>query len=382
MHSAFDSNLISLFNIAEQQPKMFSEVVKVLLLDSDKSNEKLQVLLKTCFLYFFQLLGISEDDKVSLNALFAQLEGKKQGEMTKDQISKLDFDATCFAFNGPNIKTKACQNHLRAFKRFAKVLVNNLVDVFPSKQSSMTRLLAEIIKFSGSKVRLFRHGFTQVGLEIFHGLLTEVCKLETLKGYFSNGEQSARARVDQINAAIRFFLDQNAVKLAENVVLPRMADVKDFIRKAVYDGISELGPNELKLASKIKNLQLISRLFKGIVAEDASLAAMSALLKICDRTEFLEDKAQRKVLEKSFNEHQLCLLKLAAPSALNVARKTSALAIAILQKMALMFPNTISEEARRQVASCIHSGDAQVRDEAAKFILKVCSDFDDADALL
>ena len=40
--------------------------------------------------------------------------------------------------------------------------------------------------------------------------------------------------------------------------------------------------------------------------------------------------------------------------------------------MAEIFPNSVSEDTKRQIASSVHSCDAQVRDEAAKFILNVC----------
>ena len=40
--------------------------------------------------------------------------------------------------------------------------------------------------------------------------------------------------------------------------------------------------------------------------------------------------------------------------------------------MAEIFPNAVTEDTKRQIASSVHSCDAQVRDEAAKFILNVC----------
>ena len=75
-------------------------------------------------------------------------------------------------------------------------------------------------------------------------------------------------------------------------------------------------------------------------------------------------------------------MMLAMPTLENLTNKTSASAIQLLQCMANFFPNAMSEQAKKQIASCIHSGDAQVRDEAANFLLSVCSDFDDAKSLL
>ena len=66
----------------------------------------------------------------------------------------------------------------------------------------------------------------------------------------------------------------------------------------------------------------------------------------------------------------------------NVMRKTPTLAIPVLQSMASFFPNAISEQAKKQISSSVHSSDAQVRDEAANFIISICSDFDDQNSLL
>lgn len=140
---------------------MFSQVVKTLLTKKQSSVEdKIETLHRTCFLYFFQLLGIKEDDEGTLDTLFGFLKSNKK-ELTKAQMDLIKFDAQAFTFNAPGPgKTKAQQAHLRAFKKFCKVLVSNIVDVFPSLQESMSGLVSEILKFTNCKLRLFRHGFT------------------------------------------------------------------------------------------------------------------------------------------------------------------------------------------------------------------------------
>ena len=75
-------------------------------------------------------------------------------------------------------------------------------------------------------------------------------------------------------------------------------------------------------------------------------------------------------------------MQLALPTPENVAKKTPALAIAVLESMASFFPNNFTEQSKKQIASCLHSCDASVRDQAAKFLLSICSDFDDANSLL
>ncbi len=63
-------------------------------------------------------------------------------------------------------------------------------------------------------------------------------------------------------------------------------------------------------------------------------------------------------------------------------RRTPTLAIPVLENMAGFFPNALTEQSKMQIVSCLHSGDPQVRDEASKFLLSVCSDFDDYNSLL
>jgi len=109
---------------------------------------------------------------------------------------------------------------------------------------------------------------------------------------------------------------------------------------------------------------------------------MQALLKITARMKVSTDEAQLKLLEKAFTEAQMNLLALAVPTPDNVMRKTPPLAIALLQSMESFFPNSLALQSKKHVASSIHSGDAQVRDEAANFLLGVCSDFDDISTLL
>ena len=76
--SAYDPSIISLYKIAEQRPKMFQKAVKSLLTPSNESSDQMQTLLQTCFLYFFQLLGIKEDDMASMDILFGHLKTAKR----------------------------------------------------------------------------------------------------------------------------------------------------------------------------------------------------------------------------------------------------------------------------------------------------------------
>lgn len=73
---------------------------------------------------------------------------------------------------------------------------------------------------------------------------------------------------------------------------------------------------------------------------------------------------------------------LALPSPMNILMKTPTLAIPVLSCMASFFPATLTEQAKKQISSSIYCADNQIRDEAANFLLSVCSDFDDQNSLL
>ena len=58
-------------------------------------------------------------------------------------------------------------------------------------------------------------------------------------------------------------------------------------------------------------------------------------------------------------------------------------AIQILERIATLFPKALAAESIKNIANCIRFKiHQQVRDEAANFLLSVCSDFDDAKSLL
>ena len=73
---------------------------------------------------------------------------------------------------------------------------------------------------------------------------------------------------------------------------------------------------------------------------------------------------------------------MALPTTDNLTRRTPHYAIPLIQNMGQSFPNTLTMQMKQQVASSIHSSDAHTRDEAANFILNICSDLDDVNSLL
>ena len=53
-----------------------------------------------------------------------------------------------------------------------------------------------------------------------------------------------------------------------------------------------------------------------------------------------------------------------------------------MTSMVGLFPKCLATDSIRHVSSCVHNGSPAIRDEAANFLLTICSDFDDANSLL
>ena len=50
--------------------------------------------------------------------------------------------------------------------------------------------------------------------------------------------------------------------------------------------------------------------------------------------------------------------------------------------MVSLFKTCLAKDSIKHICSCVHSGHPAIRDEAANFLLNICSDFDDANSLL
>lgn len=163
---AFDGTL-SLNQITISQPARLKKVI----------DEQLQTaqtpFLKTIFLYFFEVMGVSKDDGQTLKVLFERLLERKSNvgnekdftKVEQDQL-KINMDACIFIST-----TKSAGAQLRQFKRVVKLLVSSLIDLYPAKKELLAPLVTEIRNFSRVKMRVVRFVFTQIGLQIFKQLL-------------------------------------------------------------------------------------------------------------------------------------------------------------------------------------------------------------------
>jgi len=160
----------SLFAVFAAQPAQLKNVVDDLLVAKTDSKE---TVMRTVFLYFFQLTGIASDDHATLKIMFDFIEkklssGGKPKEMTKEQQDSLKFDVDAAAILGQG---KLAQLHLRHFKKFCKLFVANLVDLFPAKKDVLIDIIREVCNLTRLKVRIARYAFTCIGMHLLKHLL-------------------------------------------------------------------------------------------------------------------------------------------------------------------------------------------------------------------
>ena len=62
-------------------------------------------------------------------------------------------------------------DHKKAFKRFSKLLITNLVDMYPQRKEVLPALVKKVVALAGSKQRLIRLSFTQISIQLLKHIL-------------------------------------------------------------------------------------------------------------------------------------------------------------------------------------------------------------------
>jgi hypothetical protein len=177
------AGLLSLFSVCQSQPSTLKSTVDELLLKKQDSNA-----FRVVFLYFFQMAGVDAKDNKTLATLFEFIDAKpsnsgKAKEMSKELQDSLKFDIDQAMIFG---QSKLAQTHLRLFKKLCKLLVNNLVDLFPAKKDFLIDVIQEVCNLSRLRVRLVRYAFTYIGMILLKNLLAQAHSLEVLHNQFKS----------------------------------------------------------------------------------------------------------------------------------------------------------------------------------------------------
>ena len=138
-----------------------------------KERESKNEVIRVVFLYFFQMCGIAKDDEKTLSTLFDFVQktnsnAGKPKEMTVAQQDSLKFNVDQAMIFGQG---KQAQIHLRHFKKFCKLFVANLVDIYPARSELLVEITREVCNLARFRIRLVRYAFTLIGMQIMKNLL-------------------------------------------------------------------------------------------------------------------------------------------------------------------------------------------------------------------
>ena len=138
-----------------------------------------KAVVKTVFLYFFELLGL--DDKDILESLLSQLlKLKKESEVEK-MLRDLKIDENIVWDKAQLLPLeKEGLNHKKFFKRFCKLFVTNQVDNFPARDGVLDTIVEKVCLFSQSKIRIIRFAFTYIALGLFKSVLSNYSDISSL----------------------------------------------------------------------------------------------------------------------------------------------------------------------------------------------------------
>ena len=75
---------------------------------------------------------------------------------------------------------------LMHFKKFCKLLVVNLVDLYPAKKEILVDIVREVCNMSRLRVRLVRYAFTSIGMQLLKNLLAQKHSLDLISNQFKS----------------------------------------------------------------------------------------------------------------------------------------------------------------------------------------------------
>ena len=164
----------SIYALVENYPNKFKETLDELVISPDEGESNSdKVILKTVFLYFFELLGVS-DDKELKNLVENCLSWTKEQEVDKFFKDRNIDEMINFETLQILSTEKDGSNHKKFFKRFCTIMVTNLIDMFPKRSDLVSLIIDKVCILAQSKIRLIRFGFTFIALGITKVLLNQI----------------------------------------------------------------------------------------------------------------------------------------------------------------------------------------------------------------
>ena len=150
---------------------------------------------------------------------------------------------------------------MRLCKKFCKLLVANLVDLFPAKKDLLIDMIREVCNLSRLRTRLMRYAFTSIGMMLLKNLLAQQHSLEVLRSQFKSQPSVIQSQMDTLDSAQEYVSDKLVSSLARELVKARMTDSCPLVRKCLLEHIQTFELNELRQACQQKEMKLVQHLF-------------------------------------------------------------------------------------------------------------------------
>lgn len=154
----------------KSNPAKLKEVTTQLIANRSTS---LDYFLKTLFTYFFELMGISGKNELSFSSNYvAKNSAEKQLMKLFDSGLEVDFEKLVFF----SADSKAVSQK-KQLKKLLKMLMSNVVDFLPEKQSYLVQLISKVSMLSRYSKRIVRYAFTYISLYLFKFALAQYIEL-------------------------------------------------------------------------------------------------------------------------------------------------------------------------------------------------------------
>lgn len=161
--------------------------------------------MKTMFLYFLELMGLSEPATLQYNVqLIARNDSEKKLLELFEEKPEVSFEKMIF-FS----QDKKSVEQKKLLKRVCKIFIADVVDVLPDKEAYLTSVVQRVCVFSKSNCRLVRYAFTYVGLYLYKFLLSQLRELTFIQNQMDDKhknevkqglKEGAKKSLKQLNA--------------------------------------------------------------------------------------------------------------------------------------------------------------------------------------
>eukprot|EP00347_Sterkiella_histriomuscorum_P011916 403370605 len=414
-------NMFSLYALGDKEPTKVKAVIDQIFQHNDNTEE---FLVKTMFLYFMELIGISDITTLQYNATFIAKndQEKKLLGLFKEGEEKFDVSFEKLIFFSSE---KRQLNQKKVLKRVCKVFIADVVDLLPEKSGYLSSVVQRVCVFSKANQRLVRYCFTYIGLYLFKYLLGQQGELLKLRKNYDdkyknemklnqNDEaQRTGRRIDSIASAMEI-IQINLDTIQKHLILQRQSDANALVRKSVFEFLLHLDEKEMQIAfspitqprlsahrrqSKSKQSQaqklstcsdeVYNMVFGALKDDDAQIKkiALTMILSIITKVQHTalqnhDDEETQDSVSLNLMKYKVDIFKLAIPSEKHQDTTIIIKALQLIQKMIQLIPDIYSKDHTQMLANLVHFRHQQVKEEVGEILLVLSDEFDESETLL